>query len=135
MYARLWDGEKSYENLLALFKSSTLSNLFDNHPPFQIDGNFGSIAAIGEMLIQSNAGRIVLLPALPAEWNSGELDGVCTRGGARFTIRWSKGRLQSFSAKAMTGEFHETVQYADKFFKLDMQKGEEASFEIYPEEE
>lgn len=134
MYARLWDGEKTYENLLELFKRSTLGNLFDNHPPFQIDGNFGSVAAIGEMLLQSNSNRIVLLPALPKEWPEGRIDGIYARGGARFRLSWKDGRLQAFTAKAVYADFHETVQYGEKFFKLDMQQGEEASFEIYEDE-
>lgn len=134
MYARLWDGEKSYENLLELFKRSTLGNLFDNHPPFQIDGNFGSVAAIGEMLLQSNSNRIVLLPALPKEWPEGKIDGIYARGGVRFRLSWKDGKLQAFTAKAVYADFHETVQYGEKFFKLDMQQGEEASFEIYEDE-
>ncbi|MDO4318197.1 MAG: glycoside hydrolase N-terminal domain-containing protein [Lachnospiraceae bacterium] len=134
MYARLWDGEKTYENLLELFKRSTLGNLFDNHPPFQIDGNFGSVAAIGEMLLQSNSNRIVLLPALPKEWPEGKIDGIYARGGVRFRLSWKDGKLQAFTAKAVYADFHETVQYGEKFFKLDMQQGEEASFEIYEDE-
>ncbi len=134
LYARLWDAEKSYENLLQLFKQSTLPNLFDNHPPFQIDGNFGSVAAIAEMLLQSNSNRIVLLPALPKEWPDGKIDGIYARGGVRFRLSWKDGKLQAFTAKAIYADFHETVQYGEKFFKLDMQQGEEASFEIYEDE-
>lgn len=94
-YAKLWDGEKAYENLRQLFIKSTLPNLFDNHPPFQIDGNFGSIAAMAEMLVQSDARRIVLLPALPAAWACGSLRGVRVRGNARLNIEWSGGRLKT----------------------------------------
>lgn len=92
-YAKLWDGEKAYENLRQLLIKSTLKNLFDNHPPFQIDGNFGSIAAMTEMLVQSNADRIVLLPALPSAWKSGSIRGVCVRCGAKMNIYWENGIL------------------------------------------
>ena len=93
-YAKLWDGERAHEHLRQLFIKSTLPNLFDNHPPFQIDGNFGSIAAMVEMLVQSNTERIVLLPALPAVWRTGKITGVRVRGNARMDIVWRDGALE-----------------------------------------
>lgn len=121
-YARLHDGNEAYNNLRALLIKSTLSNLFDNHPPFQIDGNFGGTAGIAEMLLQSHAGEIVLLPALPDKWKKGKVEGLMARGGFQIDMEWKNGALVKMQLLSKLGNTCR-ISYKNKTIDLETEKG------------
>lgn len=103
-WARLLDGDRAYKLYRELLSKSTLPNLFDTHPPFQIDGNFGSIAGIAEMMIQSQFDEIHLLPAISADWSEGEVSGLKARGGFTVDIEWEGGELHKAHVLSGAGE-------------------------------
>jgi alpha-L-fucosidase 2 len=121
-FARLGDGEAAHENLVALFKKSTLPNLFDNHPPFQIDGNFGAPAGMVEMLLQSHDGSLTFLPALPKAWATGHVRGFCARGGFEVSMAWGNGILGEVTIYSKLGGAC-IVQYGSKTVTLQTEKG------------
>lgn len=104
MWARLFDSDMVYENLQKLLAYSTNPNLFDTHPPFQIDGNFGGASGITEAILQSNNDEINLLPALPSEWKSGEVIGLKAKGGFEVSIKWDDEKLVSAKIKSLSGQ-------------------------------
>jgi alpha-L-fucosidase 2 len=133
-WARFLDGNHAYEMIKLLFRpveientvytkgGGSYTNLFDAHPPFQIDGNFGAPAGMIEMLIQSQLGTIDLLPALPDALPNGRISGVCARGGFELAFEWKSGKLQQVKVLSKAGQKCR-LNYAGKSVEIDTQKG------------
>ena len=122
--ARLMDGDMAHEHIQFLFKKSMYDNLFDGHPPFQIDGNFGYTAGIAEMLLQSHEENIVrVLPALPSVWKEGHVKGLKARGGLILDIFWSENTLDKVVIKSMFNRSF-NLAYNDLLIPLEMKSGE-----------
>lgn len=120
-FNRLHNSEKAYENLMLSLEQSTLKNLFSTHPPFQIDGNFGTTAGIAGMLIGSAPGVIDILPALPNEWENGSVRGLRAHGGLTVSLEWENGKLSKTQIHASApGKL--TIRYNGMSAGLEMDK-------------
>lgn len=139
-WARFMDGEHAYKMIQMLLSSAidpdressggSYPNLFDAHPPFQIDGNFGGAAGIIEMLMQSHQGYIHLLPALPAGWSEGSLKGLRARGGFELSFAWSSGTLDHVDIISKAG-LPLRLKYGNKLIEQETKKGEIYRFDVW----
>lgn len=125
-YASLWNGEMAYQSIEKMLELSTYPNLFDRHPPFQIDGNFGVCAAMSRMLVQSNRDRVILLPALPAAWASGSVRGLRLVGNAELDMIWRQGKIVSAELRAYS-DYHTNMVYRGQGQEIFLKAGESRS--------
>lgn len=126
-YTRLWDGEQAWKNLKELLEHATLNNLFDNHPSFQIDGNFGGACGLLEMLVQDYGEKVFLLPALPQSLEAGETEGIRLKCGAVLNMKWKDGRCEYVEITAKRDCDLNVIEGA-KESQLHLKKGQKVLF-------
>ena len=122
-WARLQDGNHAYTLFGNLLKNGTMDNLWDTHPPFQIDGNFGGTAGVTEMLLQSHMGFIQLLPALPNAWKDGSVSGICAKGNFEVDMIWENNQLKEATVHSGAGG-NCVIKYGDKMLSFKTIKGQ-----------
>ena len=120
--AQLHDGVSAQQNIDKFLQISTADNLFDMHPPFQIDGNFGFTAGVAETLLQSHEGFIRLLPALPTNWEDGEVTELKARGGIELDIEWKDGKLRKVGLLPMKDQSI-TLVSGERQLEVELKKG------------
>ena len=103
LWARLGETQRAYDMVQGYIRHNMLDNMLGNHPPMQMDGTYGMTGAMSEMLLQSHAGQIHLLPALPSAWRDGYIKGICARGGLVVDIEWKNGKLTNYKLSSRTG--------------------------------
>lgn len=121
--ARLLNAKAAQENIQKFFEISIADNLFDEHPPFQIDGNFGYTAGVAELLMQSHESFIRILPALPENWKEGKISGLKARGNTEVALEWQEGKLKTVSLKAEENKLVK-LQYAGNQAEVELKAGE-----------
>jgi alpha-L-fucosidase 2 len=128
LWARLGNGAQAHQTLTFLLQRAVFANLFDGHPPgvFQIDGNLGGTATVAEMLLQSHAGEIELLPALPAAWPEGRVRGLRARGGYEVDLDWHASRLSRITVRSSFGGVLR-VRYGEKTVEQPTRRGQALS--------